>query len=43
MAAHRDWIAAEVLANTLEPVDALEGGTDITVGGETLRVKITVV
>ena len=40
IAAHRDWIAAEVLANSLELVDDLAAGTDVTVGGETLHVQI---
>ncbi|HWV24148.1 MAG TPA: isoleucine--tRNA ligase [Thermomicrobiales bacterium] len=42
IAAHRDWIAAEVLAASLEPADDLTDGTDVTISGETLKVSITV-
>lgn len=40
--AHREWIAAEVLANTLEPANELDNATDVNISGETLRVEITV-
>ena len=40
--AHREWIAAEVLANSLQAADELTNGTDIVVSGETVRVEIVV-
>src|SRR5699024_9605548 len=42
IAAHRDWIAAEVLATSLKPTEDLADGTEVTVSGETLKVSITV-
>jgi isoleucyl-tRNA synthetase len=42
IAAHHHWIAAEVLATSLEPVNDLADGTDVTISGETSKVSITV-
>ena len=42
IAAHRDWIAAEVLANSLEPADDLANGTEVSISGETVKIDITV-
>lgn len=42
IAAHRDWIAAEVLANSLVAADDLANGTEVSISGETLRIAITV-
>ena len=42
IASHRDWIATEVLATSLEPAGDLADGTDVTISGETLKVSITV-
>ncbi len=42
IAAHHDWIAAEVLAASLEPAHDLADGTDVTISGEALKVSISV-
>ena len=42
IADRHDWIAKEVLATSLERVDNLTDGTDVSVSGETLKVSITV-
>jgi isoleucyl-tRNA synthetase len=42
IAAHHHWIAAEVLATSLEPVNDLADGTDVTISGETSKVSIIV-
>jgi isoleucyl-tRNA synthetase len=42
IAAHHHWIAAEVLATSLESVNDLADGTVVTISGETSKVSITV-
>lgn len=43
IAAHHAWIAAEVLADSLEESADLSDATEVSVSGETLRVSIRVV